>query len=87
MKKRIVILDGATLNPGDNPWTPIEQLGAVELFNTTAPDEVVERLAGAVIAVTNKVKLPADVIVKLPDLEFVAVTATGYDAVDTVETR
>ena len=31
MTSRIVILDGATLNPGDNPWTAIEQLGDVTL--------------------------------------------------------
>ena len=87
MDKRIVVLDGATLNPGDNPWTPIEELGPVDLYKTTTPQHVVERLSGAAIAVTNKVKLPADVIAQLPELEFVAVTATGYDVVDTVETR
>jgi hypothetical protein len=23
----IVVLDGHTINPGDNPWTPVEELG------------------------------------------------------------
>lgn len=48
----------------------------------TAPDQVVERLQGASIAVTNKVPLRAADIARLPDLKMVAVAATGTDNVD-----
>ena len=43
---QIVILDGATLNPGDNPWTEIEALGEVEDFADSTPEQTAERLAG-----------------------------------------
>lgn len=49
---------------------------------TTAPDEVVARLAGATIAVTNKVALRAETLERLPGLKLVAVAATGVDCVD-----
>ncbi|MEP7061872.1 MAG: D-2-hydroxyacid dehydrogenase [Betaproteobacteria bacterium] len=51
-------------------------------FDRTSTDEVVERLAGATIAVTNKVPIRADVLARLPDLKMIAVAATGTDVVD-----
>ena len=48
----------------------------------TAPAEVAERLAGATIAITNKVRIDAEVMAKLPDLKLIAVAATGTDCVD-----
>lgn len=53
----------------------------------TAPDEVVERLRGASIAITNKVPLRAAEIAQLPDLKLVAVAATGTDNVDLAACR
>lgn len=54
---------------------------------TTAPHEVVERLRGASIAVTNKVPVRAEAIAQLPDLKMVAVAATGTDNVDLAACR
>ena len=48
----------------------------------TTEDEVVERLAGATIAITNKVPLRAAALSRLPDLKMVAIAATGADNVD-----
>ncbi|MGF6274585.1 glycerate dehydrogenase [Massilia sp. UYP11] len=53
----------------------------------TSPDEVVERLAGATVAITNKVVLRAGAIAQLPDLKLVAVAATGLDNVDLAACR
>jgi glycerate dehydrogenase len=43
---------------------------------------VAERLAGATIAITNKVPLRAQVLERLPGLRLIAVAATGVDCVD-----
>jgi glycerate dehydrogenase len=51
-------------------------------YPATSADEVVERLRGATIAITNKVPLRADAIAQLPDLKMIAVAATGTDNVD-----
>ena len=48
----------------------------------TAAAQVVERLAGADIAITNKVPLDAAAIAALPALKMVAISATGTNNVD-----
>ena len=48
----------------------------------TAAGEVAARLAGATIAITNKVPLGAEVIAALPELRMIAVSATGTNNVD-----
>lgn len=53
----------------------------------TNESEVVARLAGATVAVTNKVPLRAAAIAQLPDLKMVAVAATGTDNVDLAACR
>ncbi len=78
----IVVLDGRTLNPGDNPWTSLEDLGNLQVFEATPPDQILSRSAGAEILVINKIRLTADLLAQLPKLRFIAVTATGYDCVD-----
>lgn len=51
-------------------------------YPKTAPAQVVERLAAAVIAITNKVPLDAAAIAALPKLKMIAVSATGTNNVD-----
>lgn len=80
--KKIVVLDGYTLNPGDLDWAPIQSLGQVTIFDRTAPEEVVHRAKGAAILLTNKVKITAEMMGKLPDLEYIGVMATGFDIID-----
>ena len=53
----------------------------------TAEHEVVERLRGATVAITNKVPLRAAAIARLPDLKMVAIAATGSDNVDLAACR
>lgn len=48
----------------------------------TAPEQVVERLKGATVAITNKIPLRAEALAQLPDLKMIAVAATGYDVID-----
>jgi len=80
---KIVALDGHTLNPGDNPWDPVAALGDFSVYDKTPDELVLERAAGAPVILTNKVPLTPAVFDALPDLQFVSVTATGYNVVDT----
>jgi len=79
---RIVVLDGHTLNPGDNPWDEIARLGELIVHERSAPAEVPERAAGAEVILLNKTPLRADVLAGLPRLRHISVLATGYDIVD-----
>jgi glycerate dehydrogenase len=56
-------------------------------YPASSADDVVQRLAGASIAITNKVPLRADAIARLPDLKMVAIAATGLDNVDLAACR
>jgi glycerate dehydrogenase len=78
----IVILDGHTLNPGDNPWTALEKLGKVAVYDRTPSAQIVERARDAEIILTNKTPLNAQTLASLPSLKFIAVLATGYNVVD-----
>ncbi len=78
----IVVLDGATLNPGDNPWTGLEALGDLQVYERTEAAEVVARAERAEVLVVNKVLLDGARLRQLPHLRCIAVTATGYDCVD-----
>jgi len=50
--------------------------------STWTPEEIVDRLKGASIALINKVPMRADVLKQLPNLKLIAVAATGTDVVD-----
>jgi len=79
---KIVILDGYTINPGDNPWTPVEALGECTVHDRTPADLVLERAKEAEIILTSKVKLTEAVLEQLPKLRYVSLLATGYNNVD-----
>ena len=79
---RIVVLDGAALNPGDLSWEALARLGDLVVHPRSAPAEIVARARGATIVLTNKARLDRALFAALPELEFVAVIATGTDVVD-----
>jgi glycerate dehydrogenase len=79
---RIVATDGFTLNPGDNPWEEIGTLGALTVYDRTAPAQLQARCREAEILIVNKTRLRAETLAELPRLRFISVSATGYDCVD-----
>jgi glycerate dehydrogenase len=84
---KIVVLDGYTLNPGDNPWTDLASLGELTVHNRTPPEAIVERAVGAEVLLTNKTRLTARTLSELPRLRFISVLATGHDVVDGAAAR
>jgi glycerate dehydrogenase len=83
----IIVLDGHTLASNDNPFTPLEAYGDVQVYAHSSPAEVIERSREADILVINKVHITADVLAQAPRVRFITVTATGYDCVDVAATR
>ena len=79
---RIVVLDGYTLNPGDLSWDDLGSLGKCEIFDRSAPHEVLSRAGKAGIILTNKTVLDREIIESLPDMKYIGVMATGYNVVD-----
>jgi len=78
----IVVLDGFTLNPGDLSWEELNELGNVTIHDRTSSDELISRSINAEILITNKTILNRETIIKLPNLKYIGVLATGYNVVD-----
>ena len=79
MNTRVVFLDRASLK------ATVRKPGFADEYvehAKTSPDQVVERLSGATVAITNKVPLREADLSRLPDLKMIAVAATGYDVID-----
>jgi glycerate dehydrogenase len=83
----IVVLDGYTLNPGDLSWDALRELGSCEIYDRSAPDEIVPRSTSAEIVLTNKVKLNGEYMSSVSTLKYIGVTATGYNIVDVAAAR
>jgi len=79
---KIVILDGYTANPGDLSWSALEELGEVSCYERTAPNQVLERIGDAEAVITNKVPFAAERLQRLPKLQYIGVTATGFNIID-----
>ncbi|MCR5313767.1 MAG: D-2-hydroxyacid dehydrogenase [Bacteroidaceae bacterium] len=79
---KIVILDGYTVTQNDLDWSELEKIADIEVYERTAPDEIVQRCKGAEMVLTNKVVLDAATLNLLPRLMYIGVLATGYNVVD-----
>jgi len=79
MTMRVVFLDRASLKA--NVRKPAVATEYIEHAKTAVVD-IVPRLAGAAVAIINKVPMRAETLRRLPDLKMIAVAATGYDVVD-----
>lgn len=84
---KIVILDGYGLNPGDLSWEPLKALADVTIYDRTAETEIIERIGGAEIVLTNKTPLRRETLEKVPSVKYIGVLATGYNVVDVKAAR
>lgn len=78
---KIAILDAKTLGD-DIDLSVFEQFGDVEIYPTTFPNELYERIKDADIIVTNKVIIDKDAMDMAKNLKLICVAATGTNNVD-----
>ena len=79
---RVAFLDRSTI-PTATKLKGLPFNHELVLYESTTPDEVLDRVRDADIVITNKVKLSGDVIAQANKLKLVAIAATGADNVDT----
>ena len=84
---QIVVLDAKTLKVEELDLSPWRALGTLSLYDRTDPALVPQRLRGADVVLTNKVKLSADALKGATSLKMIGVLATGYDVVDVKAAR
>ena len=78
--KKIVFLDEYSI--AGRSLDSITSLGEYTAYENTTKEQVVERLKGADVAITNKVVIDGDTMRQLPDLKLICVAATGMNNVD-----
>ncbi|GFM58647.1 glycerate dehydrogenase [Pseudomonas cichorii] len=85
---RAVFLDHTSLDLGDLDLGELrDSFGELVLHDSTSPDQVIERLKGAQVAISNKIMIDADTFAACPELKLVLVTATGTNNVDLAAAR
>jgi glycerate dehydrogenase len=84
---KIVVLDGRPLAAEPESWSALASLGELEIHQYTPIELVPQRAAGASVIITNKAQVRADTIEAVPELQFIAVTATGFDCTDIAAAR
>lgn len=80
MKPNIVFLDEYSLGGAD--LSAIRALGSYTSYETTRPEEIVDRCREADIVITNKVPFDRTTLGQLPRLRLICVAATGVNHID-----
>ena len=77
-KRRAVFLDHPSLDLGDLDLSGLRDcFSELQLFEQTTPQNLLERLQGAQVAISNKVPLSAEILAACPELKLILVSATG----------
>ncbi|OPG71030.1 glycerate dehydrogenase [Pseudomonas ogarae] len=85
---RAVFLDHPSLDLGDLDLGPLRNcFSDLQLFARTTPDQVIERLKGATVAITNKIVINAQAMAASPELKLILISATGTNNVDLAAAR
>ncbi|MFR8078205.1 MAG: D-2-hydroxyacid dehydrogenase [Christensenellales bacterium] len=79
---KIVVLDGAALDPGDLTWQGMERLGTLVRYDRTPEPLIVPRIGDAEIIITNKTPLTAQTIQRCPNIRYIGALSTGYNVID-----
>ncbi|PAA20649.1 MULTISPECIES: 2-hydroxyacid dehydrogenase [Pseudomonas] len=81
--QRAVFLDYTSLDLGDLDLDPLRRsFGDLQLCADTTPANVIERLQGVSVAISNKALLNAQTLAACPELKLILVAATGTNNVD-----
>ena len=81
--RRAVFLDHTSLDLGDLNLSPLREcLGDLHLYADTTHENVIERLQGATVAISNKILLDADTLAACPQLKLILIAATGTNNID-----
>ena len=77
---KIVFLDASTM--GDTPLTDIEALGELTCYDTSSPEEAIERVRDCEVLIINKVRVTAELMDAAPSLKLICEAATGVNNID-----
>ena len=79
---KIVVLDGYTLNPGDQTWEAFSELGDFTCYDRTSPEDTIKRIGDAEAVITNKTYISAETIKRCPTIKYIGALSTGINVID-----
>lgn len=77
---KMVFLDAATM--GDVSFAPLERLGSLLCYDSSTPEEALERVSDCDVIIVNKVRVTPELIDAARDLKLICETATGVNNID-----
>lgn len=77
---KMVFLDAATM--GDVSFAPLERLGSLLCYDSSTPEEALERVSDCDVLIVNKVRVTPELIDAARDLKLICETATGVNNID-----
>lgn len=77
---KMVFLDAATM--GDVSFAPLERLGSLLCYDSSTPQEALERVSDCDVLIVNKVRVTPELIDAARDLKLICETATGVNNID-----
>ena len=80
--KKLTILDGHAVNPGDLPWNFLDGIVDYQVYERTSPEEVIERIGNSDAVFLNKIQITEEIFKACPNLKYIGVLATGYNVID-----
>lgn len=83
---KIKVLDSFSLGE-DTPINKLSELGDLEIYPSSTPIEVIERVKDADVLIINKIKITREVIFAAEQLKLICVFATGFDNIDVSAAR
>jgi len=84
---KAVFLDRKTFNHNLSLSTIEQQVNTLTCYQTTTPEQILQRCADADIIITNKVVLNEQIIKQLPNIKLICITATGTNNVDLIAAK
>ena len=84
---KLTILDGHAVNPGDLPWSFLDGLVDYNVYERTAPEQVIERIGNSDAIFLNKIQITKQIFDACSNLKYIGVLATGYNVIDLVAAR
>ncbi|MBC3239094.1 2-hydroxyacid dehydrogenase [Pseudomonas lurida] len=81
--RRAVFLDHPSLDLGDLDLSELHNsFSELQLFSDTTPQNLVGRVHGAQVVISNKIALNSETLAACPELKLILVSATGTNNVD-----
>ena len=82
----IVLLDRASIGM-DTPISVLDKFGSVTVFDSSTPEQAIERSADADVIFINKIKVTRELMSAAKGLKLICIFATGFDNIDIAAAR